>query len=46
MTLLGPASACFDTEDREGALTFLTKNLVGRGLTINENKYQFLATSD
>jgi hypothetical protein len=46
MTMLGPASACFDTEGREGALTFLTQMLEGRGLTINHNKHQFLATSD
>jgi hypothetical protein len=46
MTLLGPASAGFGAEDRVGALTFLRQKLVDRGLTINDNKYQFLATSE
>ena len=46
ISILGPASICFDTEGREGALTYLTQRLEGRGLTINEDKYQFLATSD
>ena len=27
-------------------MTFLTQRLVGRGLTINDDKYQFLATSE
>ena len=45
MTLLGPAVTCFGTANQEEVLAYLTQRLEDRGLTINENKYQFLATS-
>jgi hypothetical protein len=45
-TLLGPAGAYFGTANQEGALAYLTQRLKDRGLTINEGKYQFLASSN